>query len=456
MATTLKIANSLKLYKEALKYLPAGVSSNARLWYDGICPPGLPCQIYIKKAMGSKVWDVDNNKYIDYRLGFGPVILGHGYKKITRAVHETEKKGAVYAAGNELEVTVAKKICRMVPCAEMIRFSSTGTEATMHSLRIARAFTGKEKIIKFEGHFHGTHDYLAWSTANVNIKKISNYGQIPEPASLGIPNAIKDLVLVERWNDFEAIEKTVKENHNKVAAIITEPIMGNAGAIMPRPGYLKHLRELCDKYNIVLIFDEVKTGFRVAPGGAQELFKVIPDIACFAKAMGNGYPVSAIAGKKEIMELIKPHGVMHGGTYSSNPISLTAVNVTLDEIRTGKVHARINKLGKKLMSGISEILSERKIKHVMQGVPSMFQVACGAGKISDFRDLHKCNLWFYPMLQKHLMERGVIVDYDIEEPLYMSYSHSKEDIEKTLRAYERACGEIVKRKKIVPQFSARS
>ena len=445
---TLKISNSLKLYKEALKYLPAGVSSNARLWRGGICPPGLPCELFIKKAEGSKVWDADGNKYIDYRLGYGPVILGHGYKKITDAVHEAEKNGAVYAAGNELEITVAKKICGMVPCAEMIRFSSTGTEATMHSLRIARAFTKKEKVIKFEGHFHGTHDYLAWSLSGRKLGKPRDHNQTPVAGSLGIPKAIEKLILVERWNDFDAIEKTVKENHKDVAAIITEPIMGNAGAIMPKKDYLKHLRELCDKYNIALIFDEVKTGFRVARGGAQELFGVTPDLACLAKAMGNGYPVSAIVGKKELMHLIQPGGVIHGGTYSSNPISLAAVNATLDELKSGKVHEHINKFGKKLMRGISDVLKSKKVRFAMQGVPAMFQVACGTRDISDYRGLNKCNLWFYPLLQKHLMERGVIVDADIEEPLYMSYSHSREDIEKTLEAYQKACDEIVKFKKM--------
>ena len=377
------------------------------------------------------------------------MILGHGYKKITDAVHEAEKKGAVYAAGNELEITVAKKICQMVPCAEMIRFSSTGTEATMHSLRIARAFTKKEKIIKFEGHFHGTHDYLAWSLSGRKLGKPRDHNQLPVAGSLGIPKAIEKLILVEKWNDFDAIEKTVKENYKDTAAIITEPIMGNAGAIMPRVGYLKHLRELCDKYNIVLIFDEVKTGFRVARGGAQEIFKVKPDIACLAKAMGNGYPVSAIVGKRELMEQIKPGGVIHGGTYSSNPISLTAVNATLDKIKSGKVHWHINKLGKKLMRGISEILKQKKIRFSMNGVPAMFQVACSKyGEVSDYRDLNRCELWFYPLLQKHLMERGMIVDADIEEPLYMSYSHSKEDIDKTLWAYQKACDKIIKFKRM--------
>ncbi len=436
-----KISNSLKLYREALNYLPGGVSSNARLWRSGgICPPGLPCELFVKKAKGSHIWDVDGNEYIDYRLGYGPVILGHDYHYVSERVHQAEHLGAVYAMGNKLEIEVAKKIKSLVPCAEMLRFSNTGTEATMHACRIARAYTGKEKIIKFEGHFHGTHDYLAWNWPAPWKTKPRPFDQEKVASSTGIPRAIKDLVIVEKWNDFDAIEKTVKKYHHETAAIITEPVMGNAGAIMPKLGYLKHLRELCDKYGIVLIFDEVKTGFRIHPGGAQKYFKVIPDIATIAKAMGNGYPVSAICGKKEIMSLIKRGGVTHGGTYSSNPISLTAVSATLDLIKTGKVHEHINSYGRKFMKTVSKIFSDHQIKHLVLGFPGMFQFAfTNFNEINDFRDLQCCELATYPKLQRELLQRGVMVDADIEEPHYICYSHSKADFKQTINAFSEAC-----------------
>src|SRR3989344_856746 len=299
---------SLKLYEEETKYLPAGTSSNARLWRVG-CPIYEPCSVFIKRAKGSHIWDVDGNKYIDYRLGYGPVILGHGYKKVVDAVNKAAKDGSVYALGTELEIEVANK------------------------------------MIKFEGHYHGAHDYVLFSTdPPFNSKKG------PIPASLGIPKSIEKLTIVEEWNDFNAIEKTVKKNYKDVAAIITEPIMGNASAIMPKKDYLKHLKELCDKYDIILIFDEVKTGFRIAKGGAQEKFNVDPDLSCFAKAMGNGYPIAAFGGHEEIMNLIGPKKVIHGGTYSANPLSLTAANTTLNEL-SGKVHDHIENLGSKLIKG---------------------------------------------------------------------------------------------------------
>ncbi len=429
---------SLALYKEAMKYIPAGVGSNARLWHSAICQPGLPCSLFVKKAKGAYVWDVDSNKYIDYRLGYGPVILGHDNEKIHKAVEKAEELGTVYAAGHELEITVAKKIISMVPCAEMVRFSTTGTEATMTAVRLARAFTKRDKIIKFEGHFHGTHDYVLWSTAPPFTWPSKDHNQPPHQQSLGIPKAIRSTIIIEKWNDFDAIEKTVKENYKNVAAIITEPIMGNAAAIMPKKGYLKHLRELCDKYGIVLIFDEVKTGFRVARGGAQELFGVKPDIATLAKAMGNGYPVSAVVGKKEIMHLIYPGGVSHGGTYSSNPMSLAAANAVLDELKSGKVNRYINVLGKSLMKGISDTLNDNRITHHVTGVPAMFQILFN-DMCYEYRELKKCELQMYPVMHRELLERGVMIDADIEEPIYLSSSHKKADIQKTIQVYGKAC-----------------
>ncbi len=431
---------SFNLYSEALKYLPSGVSSNARLWRSGICPPGMPCTLFIKKAKGAYIWDVDGNKYIDYRLGYGPVILGHNYSNVSSAVHEAENLGSVYAAGHEMEIKVAKKICSLIPCAEMVRFSNTGTEATMNAIRVARAATKKDKIIKFEGHFHGTHDYLLWSTQPPFDWPLRKHNQTPHQQSLGIPDAIKETIIVERWNNFEAIEKTVRENKDKVAAIITEPIMGNAAAIMPKDGYLKHLRELCDRHGVLLIFDEVKTGFRANLGGAQKLFGVTPDISAIAKAMGNGYPVSAIVGKKEYMDLIGPGKVSHGGTYSSNPISLAAVYATIAEMQKKDVLAQVNKVGAKMMKELDRILDDIRVPHIINGIPGMFQIAfTKKPEITEWRDLEFCELNMYPLLQSDLMKHGIMTDADIEEPLFLSYSHGQKEVEKTLEAYEKSC-----------------
>lgn len=433
----LNVGKSMKLFSQALKLMPGGVSSNARLWQTAqFCPIYTPCTIFAKRAYGSHIWDIDNNKYIDYRLGFGPVILGHSYPAVTKEVIKEERKGTVYALDNELELDVSKQIIDMVPCAEMVRFSVTGTEATMHAIRLARAYTKKEVILKFEGHYHGGHDYLLYSTEPPYETKIK-----PFPQSLGIPKAINKLVIVETFNNFVSIEKTVKENHKKIAAIILEPIMGNSAAIMPKEGYLKFLKELCDRYNIVLIFDEVKTGFRVSRGGAQELYNVTPHLATFAKSMSNGYPMSAITGQEEIMKLFGPgpHKVTQGGTFASNPVSLTAAKATLKVLRNRDVYSKINRYGKGLMKGIKEILTDNNVKAVVQGHPAMFQYVCTNNRnvIYNYRELHTTyGLDLFAKIQYWLLTKGVLVDEDYQECWYICLSHEQQkDLKQTLDAF---------------------
>ena len=426
--SNLKVQKSMKLFSEALKIMPGGVSSNARLWQTSyFCPIYTPCTIFAKRARGSHIWDVDGNRYIDFRLGFGPVILGHGWPSVTMSVNEAAKNGTIFALDNELELTVSKQVKEMVPCAEMVRFSVTGSEATMHAIRAARAYTKKEVIVKFEGHYHGGHDYLLWSTSPPYDTKVRPY-----PQSLGIPKALKDLVMVETWNNFESIEKTLRQNHKKIAAVITEPIMGNAAAIMPKPGYLKHLKELCEMYDAVLIFDEVKTGFRVARGGAQEYFGVKPHMATFAKSMSNGYPMSAITGQKEIMELFGPgkHKVMQGGTYASNPLSLTAAQATLNVLKNKEVYEQMAVYGKRLMRGIERILDDNKINNIVQGHPSMFQYIATNNReiIYNYKEL-KSNYHadLYAKVQYWLMTEGILLDEDNQECFYTCLAHSKEN-----------------------------
>ncbi len=427
----------MKLFSDALKIMPGGVSSNARLWQTAyFCPIYSPCTIFAKRAYGSHIWDVDDNKYIDYRLGFGPVILGHGYSAVRKAVNKKEREGTVYALDNELELDVAKMLKEFVPCAEMVRFSVTGTEATMHAIRAARAYTGKEIILKFEGHYHGGYDYMLYSTHPPYDTKKRPYQQ-----SIGIPSSISKLVKVETWNNFESLENTVKKHHGKIAAIITEPIMGNAAAIMPKPGYLRFMRELCDRYDIVLIFDEVKTGFRVARGGAQELYGVKPDLATFAKSISNGYPMSAITGKREIMELFGPgpHKVTQGGTYASNPMSMAAAKATLSILRNRDVYDRLNGFGRELMKGIKNILEEHRVKAVVQGRPTMFQyIATNNRKaIHNYRELKSnYHAHLFGKIQYWLMTKGVLVDEDNQECFYTSLSHDRKDLKHTLDAFD--------------------
>ncbi len=442
-AKQLVLRRSEQLFAEALSYLPAGVSSNARLW-QRLCKIGIPCSIYIARAKGSHIWDVDGNRYIDYRLGFGPVILGHSYPAVQQKLHEAEKKGTVYALSNEKEIRAAKLIRSMVPSAEMVRFSNSGTEATMHALRVARAFTRKERILKFEGHYHGAHDYVLFST-DAPFDKLRGSGSAI-PMSQGIPKAIRRLVTVARWNDFSGVEKLIRKQHQQLAAVICEPVMGNAGVIPPAPGFLKHLRQLCSRYNIALIFDEVKTGFRLADGGAQQLFHVTPDLSTFSKSLGNGYPVACIAGKKEVMDVIGPHKVVHGGTFSSNPLSMSAVIATLGELRRKGVISQMQRYGKLLIRGFADCIEDRNVDAMIQGYATMFQFFFTRKEVHEYRDIRHCDLAVYADLHLELLRRGIMFDEDNEEPIFTCYSHTKEDLRKTLEAFDQATKLVFKKK----------
>ncbi len=433
MTKKFQMRRSLKLFKEAEKYLPAGANSSPRLW-RGVCPTDMPCAIFAEKAVGSHIWDVDGNKYIDYRLGFGPVILGHSDKRVHDAVHKADEKGLVYALDNPWEIEVAKRICEMVPCAEKVRFANSGTEATMAALRVARGYTGKDKILKFEGHYHGSHDAVLFSA----YPPFDWPRRKPEPMSLGIPGVLKSLTLVEEWNNFESVEATFRKHYRELAAIICEPVMGNAAVIPPADGFLKHLRELCDKYDVALIFDEVKTGFRLGKGGAQKYFHVTPDLAAFAKSLGNGYPIAAIAGIDDMMEMIGPNKVFHGGTYSGNPVSMVAAMTTLDILRKGRVYEHICDYGMKMMKGISKLFREHKICGLVQGFPGMFQFLFVNHEVMTYRDLKDCDMDLYADLQMELLRRGIMIDEDNEEPLYVCDAHSRKDLKETLEAFEGA------------------
>lgn len=437
--TRKKFKKSMELFSEALKYMPAGVSSNARLW-KMLCPTDMPCSIFIKEADGSHIWDVDGNEYIDYRLGFGPVILGHSYRKIHDAVHDIDENGLIYALDNEQEIIVAKKIKSMVKCAEMVRYTNSGTEATMGAVRIARGYTQKNKLLKFEGHYHGAHENLLFSVTPKYDLPVGVYHE-----SLGVPDAFKELVVMCEFNDFEGVEKMIKKQAKDLAAVILEPVMGNATVIPPEKGFLKHLRKLCDQYGVLLIFDEVKTGFRLANGGAQEIYNVTPDLATFAKSLSNGYPLAVIAGKKEIMEIVHPGGVWQGGTFSSNPISLAAASATLQELKSKNVIDKIGKFGKKLMYGISEVLTDGGCDNLVQGFPQMFQFTfTDKDHLRNYRDLAHCDFNFYAKIQLEMLMRGVMVEEDNGEPMFTCFSHSKEDLDDTLEALKGTISQLNK------------
>ncbi|MCX7609095.1 MAG: aminotransferase class III-fold pyridoxal phosphate-dependent enzyme, partial [Anaerolineales bacterium] len=290
-------SKSQALQQRARKVMPLGVNSNFRYWGEGITP-------YMKKAKGSHLWDVDGNEYIDYRLGFGPIILGHAYDEVNQKVIEEIQQGTMAAMTTELEVEVMEKIVEMCPGVEMARLACSGTEATMHAIRVARAYTGREIILKFEGNYHGFQDYTLWSTYAPATAYGNRRNPIPIAASSGIPRVLGEKIITLAFNDFEGFERVMRSFGEQIAAVITEPCQGNCAAIEPLPGFLELIRQRTEEYGCVFILDEVKTGFRIAKGGAQEYYNLKPDLATYAKSLGNGYPVAAFGGKREIMSII--------------------------------------------------------------------------------------------------------------------------------------------------------
>jgi glutamate-1-semialdehyde 2,1-aminomutase len=420
-----------QLFQRAEKVMVKGVSSNFR--YGG--PTDTPV---IAKGKGCKVWDADGNEFIDYRLGWGPIILGHADEWVNNAVVEAIENGTTFASTTELEIIVAEKIINMVPGMEILRFTNTGAEATMHSLRVARAYTGREKYIKFEGHYHGMHDHALFSVATASISSLgARRSPIPVPGSSGIPRGFSEYVITLPFNDFEAVERAVKDHHGQVAAILLEPIAGNCGSLDPADGFLQHLRQLCDDYGIILIFDEVKTGFRLANGGAREAYGVIPDISAYAKSLGNGYPVAAFGGKREVMELIGS-GVAHGGTFGGNGLSMAAANAVLDILAASPVLDNLAKRGRRLQSGISEILSDADIPHQITGHPNMPCFLITEKEIRDFRGLVHHNDLIYDSIMEQLYQMGVWPEPDAREPWFLCAAHDDASIDETLNRFEDA------------------
>jgi len=427
-------SKSKSLQKRASKIMPLGVNSNFRYWGEGITP-------YMKKAKGGYLWDVDGNQYIDYRMAFGPIILGHAYDEVNAKVKEEIDLGTMAAMTYELEIEVAEKIVKMCPGVEMVRFACSGTEATMHAIRVARAYTGREKIIKFEGMYHGFHDYTLWST----YAPAESYGQarspIPIAASSGIPRPLTEMIITLPFNSPEILENTLRSVGGQVAAIIAEPCLGNCGAVLPVSGFLKFIRERCNEYGIVFILDEVKTGFRIANGGAQEYYGIKPDLATYAKSLSNGYPLAAFGGKREIMNIIG-HGVAVGGTFTNNKPAVAAAWATLTILQREPVIKTLETRGKRLMDGISEILTEADIPHCMNGYPAMFSFAVGVEAVRDQRSWNESEKEYYLSLIEAMIERGVMPDHDPREPWFLCYSHSEADIDRTLEMFNEAVKKV--------------
>lgn len=429
---------SQAFYERAKKVLPYGVNSNFRYWSETDSP-------VVADARNGYVYDFDGKRYIDYRLGFGPIILGHADPFVTERVIEAIHHGVTFAATQEYEVRVAERIVQMCPSVDMVRLANSGAEATMHAIRIARAYTGRDLVLKFEGSYHGFNDHLLWSTANGRLEDMGDrHHPTAYKQSLGIPEVMRTLIELCPWNDVEILGDILEQKGEQIAAIIVEPILGNATAIMPQPGYHDFLRDQCTKYGIVLIFDEVKTGFRIAPGGAAEYFGVMPDMCTYAKAMGNGYPIAAIGGRRDIMMTIQPGKVAHGGTYCGNAVGTAAADATLEYMQMGKVFPHLEFIGRQLMAGIDEILDRHSVPHKVHGVPAMFGITFGELVPRDFRELRQTDMQLYEHIGNHLVANGIMPDPDGREPWFLCVDHTDADVAETLQKFEDAVQSVLK------------
>jgi glutamate-1-semialdehyde 2,1-aminomutase len=429
---THNLSKTNALFEKAKHFIPYGVNSNFRYWGD-------EDTMVITKGEGAYIWDADDNRYIDYRLAFGPIILGHGYPSVVGRVAEAIRDGTLFAWTTPLEIQVAERIVRLTG-VDKVRLSNTGTEAMMHALRMARAYTGRERFIKFEGQYHGMYDYVLFSTASTKRGSLgSRRSPINVQMSSGIPEGIRRYVINLPFNDFERLEETVAARWHELAAIMVEPLLCNAAGIPARTEWLKKIRELCDRYGIVLIFDEVKTGFRIARGGAQEYFGVKADLVAYAKAIGNGFPIAAIGGKEEVMMVVEPGLVSHGGTYTGNVVGTAAADATLEILEAQPIVETIFQRGQRLMDGIHEILSRAGIPHYVTGLPAIFSFILGMDEEpTDFRGYVEGDADLYERLAMALIGRGVMPDSDGREPWFLCYSHSEQDIAETLTAFEDA------------------
>jgi glutamate-1-semialdehyde 2,1-aminomutase len=423
------------MFDRAAKSIPGGVSSNFRYWGDDQT-------LVVKKAEGAYLWDQDDKRYVDYRLGFGPVVLGHARQEITDYVTEAMKMGNCFAMTNEYEIRVAEKIKKMAG-VDMVRMSNTGTEATMGAMRIARAFTGRDKVLKFDGAYHGFHDYSLWNTYPPTTGVGYKNSPFLIPQGSGIPRTVGDLMYSLPFNNKELLEKKLKERWQDIACVIIEPLLGNQASIMPQDGFLDFVREQCTKYGIVMIMDEVKTGFRIAKGGAQEYFNVKADIVTYAKCLGNGFPVAAIAGQKHIMGEVGPGKIPHGGTYGSNVVAMAAAEKVLDLIADGELD-KVDAHGKKLRAGWKKVLDAAGLPYVIQGPDAMPGIVFTEEAVCrEYKDWADGDHDTYNAIIQKLMEKGVMPDYDSREPWFISSCHTDADADFVLNAFEESVKEVI-------------
>jgi glutamate-1-semialdehyde 2,1-aminomutase len=422
----LNLSKSRELFEIGGQIVTGGVHSGFRFRE--------PFPIYVSKAIGSRVWDIDGNEYLDCLVGNGACILGHKHPRVTSAVTEQLQSGLTVGLESELSLEVANMLHKLIPSAEVVKFSNTGTEAVMHALQIVRGYTHKSVVIKTEGCYHGWQDEMHQSVHPRLIDSKNSYSPIPESGGL-TDSASRDVAIIP-YNDANALEQYLKENRTKVAAVIVEPVMFNSGCVIPSPGYLEALREITEKHGILLIFDEVITGFRLAPGGAQQIFDVKPDISIFGKAIANGFPLSAVVGRKEIMKITNPKNcdVAFSGTYNANQPSLAAAKACLAELSSGKVQKILGESVNILKKGHDLLAREINVQTNFLGIGGQFQIYFNEGPIFDYRSAAKSDSTKYRLFCNKLLDSGVLFHQSFLFHHGVTSAHTKEDLNQLLSA----------------------
>ena len=422
---------SINAFSEAKKFIPGGVNSPVRAFKSVDSTP-----VFFEKGKGSKMIDIDKNEYIDCVSSWGPLIFGHANETIINSIIETSKNGTTYGASTEIETLIAKKIIDMVPSVEKVRMVNSGTEATMSAIRLARGYTNKEKIIKFSGNYHGHGDSFL-------IKAGSGAVTLGLPDSPGVTKNIAKDTLIANFNNKESVEKLFNDNSKNIAAVIVEPIAGNMGLVKPQKTFLQELRNLCNKFKSVLIFDEVMTGFRVAAGGAQELYGVHPDLTTLGKIIGGGLPVGAYGGKKEIMNLLAPEGpVYQAGTLSGNPLAMSA-GLSVLNLLENKVYEKLEYISKKIEDGWNENIIETKTKAHIARVGSMMTLFFSdKNQINNYNDALKLNTKQYAKYFKSMLNMGVYLPPSQYECLFLSTAINDDDIDHLIKSNKKALEEL--------------